>query len=219
MIVVLTRHGLTARSHPEQHLGQRIDIALSAEGRSQAEALATRLEPVSLARIISSPLRRAHQTAEIVAARRPPVAGAPIEPDERLLEMHYGAWEGLTYAQIDERWRAERREWEADAARRACPGGESGSDVAARVRSLLRELLAGEPPAAPILLVGHSTTNRILVCVALGIPIREYRRRIVQGQANLTALEWAAGARVDAAKALLVNDLAHVRPPPAAPWD
>jgi broad specificity phosphatase PhoE len=219
VIVVLTRHGLTTRSHPEQHLGQRINVALAAEGRSQAEALADRLEPVSLARIISSPLRRAHQTAEIIAARRPAVAGEPVESDERLLEMHYGAWEGLTYEEIDQRWRAERREWETDPARNACPGGESGNDVAARVRSLLRELLAGGAPAAPILLVGHSTTNRILVCVALGIPIREYRRRIVQGQANLTALEWAAGARVDGARALLINDLAHVRLPPAAPWE
>jgi probable phosphoglycerate mutase len=219
VIVVLTRHGLTTRSNPEQHLGQRIDVPLSAEGRAQAAALAERLAPVSLARIISSPLRRARQTAEIVAARCRPDAEEPIQLDERLLEMHYGAWEGLTYEQIDERWRAERRHWEADPARTPCPGGESGNDVAARVRSLLRDLLRSESPAAPILLVAHSTTNRILVSAALGIPIRDYRRRVVQGQANLTALEWEAGGRVNSARALLVNDLAHIRIPPAAPWE
>jgi probable phosphoglycerate mutase len=224
VIVVLTRHGLTTRSHPEQHLGQRIDVPLSPEGRAQAHALAERLEPVSLARIISSPLRRARETAEIVAARCRPDATEPIALDPRLLEMDYGEWEGLTYEQLDERWRAERDAWEAEPAALPCPGGESGDDVARRVRDLLAELLAGagaeaDAPEAPILLVGHSSTNRILLCVALGIPIRDYRRRIVQGQANLTALEWAAEARVDEAKALLINDLAHVRPPPAAPWE
>lgn len=219
MIVVLTRHGLTTRSHPEQHLGQRIDVPLSPDGRAQAAALAERLEPVSLARIVSSPLVRARETAEVVAARCRPGAADSIGSDPRLLEMNYGEWEGLTYEQIDERWHAERRAWEDDPATMHCPGGESGNDVAARVSDLVRDLLAGEDPAAPVLLVGHSTTNRILVCVALGIPIRDYRRRVVQGQANLTALEWAAGASVDAAKALLVNDLAHVRQPPAAPWE
>ena len=222
MIVVLTRHGLTTRSHPEQHLGQRIDVPLSPDGRAQAHALAERLEPVSLGRIVSSPVRRARETAEIVAARCRPDATEPNAQDPRLLEMDYGDWEGLTYEQIDERWRAERDAWEAEPAAMPCPGGESGDDVAARVRDLLADLLArpdAGSPEAPILLVGHSTTNRILVCVALGIPVRDYRRRIVQGQANLTALEWSAGARVDEAKALLINDLAHVRPPPAAPWE
>jgi broad specificity phosphatase PhoE len=225
VIVVLTRHGLTTRSHPEQHLGQRIDVSLSAKGREQAAALAERLEPVALARIISSPMRRARETAELVAARCRTDALEPVEVDERLLEMDYGAWEGLTYDELEQRWRAERREWEADPAGMACPGGESGNDVAARVQSLLSDLLVGGGPGdagapdAPILLVGHSTTNRILVCAALGIPLGEYRERIVQGQANVTALEWKAGARVDQAKALLINDLAHIRRPPAAPWE
>lgn len=218
--IVLTRHGLTTRSHPEQHLGQRIDVPLSDDGHAQAAALAERLEPVALARIISSPLRRARETAAVVAARcRTAASGERYETDARLLEMDYGAWEGLTYAQIDERDGDARRRWAEDPAAMACPGGESGNDVAARVRDLLQELLAAPPAAGPILLVGHSTTNRILVCAALGIPIREYRRRIVQGQVNLTALAWDDGAAVEQGRAVLVNDLGHVRRPPAAPWE
>ena len=101
LTLVLTRHGLTPRSLPEQHLGQRIDIEFSDAGRAQAEALANRVRGFAFERVIASPLRRAQETARIVAPR----LGAPVEveTDARLVEMDYGAWEGLTYAQIDER--------------------------------------------------------------------------------------------------------------------
>ena len=89
LTLVLTRHGLTERSEPEQHLGQHIDISLSDAGRRQAEALARRLAGVRFARVISSPLFRAQETAEIVAR------GLRAETDPRLKEMDYGAWEGL----------------------------------------------------------------------------------------------------------------------------
>lgn len=224
-VIVLTRHGLTTRSYPEQHLGQRIDVGLSDEGRAQAAALAERLATVDVRRILTSPLRRARETADAVAA----VVAIPARPrpapqaDARLLEMDYGDWEGLTYEQIEARDAQRRRAWEGDPATLRCPGGESGNDVADRARDLLRDLLAeAADPAVgdrPVLIVGHSTLNRVLVSVALGLPLREYRQRIVQGQVNLTALEWAPGAPPDAAKALLVNDLAHVRRPPAAPWE
>jgi len=97
LTLVLTRHGLTTRSKPEQHLGQTIDVPLSDAGREQAERLAERLRMVAFERIFSSPLRRAQETADVVAA------GRPVELDRRLLEMDYGEWEGLTYAEIDAR--------------------------------------------------------------------------------------------------------------------
>src|SRR5512140_3811923 len=121
---VLTRHGLTDRSEPEQHLGQRLDVSINEAGRRQAQALARRLAAARFDRAITSPLFRARETAEILAP------GAAVEADPRLREMDYGAWEGLTYAQIDERESAARREWELAPDRLACPGGESGNDVA-----------------------------------------------------------------------------------------
>jgi len=209
--IVLTRHGLTPRSRPEQHLGQRIDIGLSDEGRAQAEALARRIEHVTFSRIVSSPLRRAVGTAAVIA-------GGPVVTDPRLLEMDYGEWEGLTYEQITERFGVHRERWEQDPATLRCPGGESGNDVAARVRAVLEDHLAEDESVAPVLMVGHSTTNRILVCAALAMPISEYRTRVVQSQVNLTVLEWAPGAPVDGAQLLLLNDVGHVRRPPETPW-
>ena len=139
LTLVLTRHGLTDRSDPEQHLGQGIDVGLSSAGRAQAVALAARIAAERFDRIVSSPLCRAMETAETVAR------GRTVEPDPRLMEMDYGAWEGLTYEAIDAREAAYRARWLADPETLACPGGESGADVAARTRSLLADLLRWVP--------------------------------------------------------------------------
>jgi len=233
LTLVLTRHGLTDRSEPEQHLGQRIDISISAAGRRQAEALARRLSPVRFDRVITSPLFRARETAELLAR------GARIEADPRLREMDYGAWEGRTYAEIDETGAAFRREWELAPDRLACPGGESGNDVAERVSAFLGDLLdehrrwhakasfraatsgfgaAAERPERPILVVAHSSTNRVLMCVALGVGLRDYRKRFVQDQANLTVLRWETADAPEDAKLLVMNDVAHLRAPTEVPW-
>jgi broad specificity phosphatase PhoE len=224
LTLILTRHGLTTRSQPEQHLGQRIDVELSGEGRAQARALAARLAGVRFERIVTSPLLRARQTAEVVAAaNRRPIA---MDVEDRLAEMDYGEWEGLTYAQIYERDGDRRRAWEADPAGLACPGGESADEVAARARGFLEDLLAehvrqggGTTETPPVLAVAHSSLNRILVCVALDIPVREFRLRLQQGQVNLTALRFEHGVGPSDARLVLLNDLAHVRPAHATPWE
>lgn len=234
LTVVLTRHGLTDRSEPEQHMGQHIDISLADAGRRQAEALARRLSGVRFDRVISSPLFRSQETAGIIGP-----SGVRVETDARLKEMDYGAWEGLTYRQIDARDGAARREWELAPDRLACPGGESGNDVALRVSAFLADLLAehkswharalfraatsqggpgGEPGERPILVTAHSSTNRILMCVALGTDVRDYRRRFVQAQANLTVLRWEVGDGPGDAKLLVANDLGHLRAPGELPW-
>jgi broad specificity phosphatase PhoE len=122
--------------------------------------------------------------------------------------MDYGAWEGLTYAQIYARDAEYRSRWEAEPADLACPDGESGQDVARRVRAFLADLAGGE--SGTVLVVAHSTTNRILLCLALGVPVRDFRRRFQQEPANLTVLRFPGPAR-DGAEALLVNDVGHLR--------
>lgn len=234
LTLVLTRHGLTDRSEPEQHLGQRIDISINEEGRREADALRRRLAPVAFDRVITSPLFRARETAEIVAPR-----GPSAEADPRLREMDYGAWEGRTYAQIDETDRAHRDKWLSRPDEVACPGGESGDDVARRVTSFLEDLLddhrrwvartslraatagGGRPRPSDdhrLLAVAHATVNRIFLCVALDADIRLYRQRFVQSQCNLTVLTWADGAEPRQGTLLVSNDTAHLRGTGDLPW-
>jgi broad specificity phosphatase PhoE len=233
LTLVLTRHGLTDQSVPDQHIGQHIDISINAEGRRQAGALAHRLSHVAFDRIITSPLFRARETAELV------VRGLPVQADPRLREMDYGAWEGRTYEAILATDRALRREWEAAPDTTPCPGGERGEDVAARVRAFLVDLLEDQrswhakasfravtagraveaAPERRVLVVGHATTNRILLSVALGADVRGYRRRFAQAPANLTVLRWDSSGAPEDARLLLLNDLAHLRGPRDTPWE
>jgi broad specificity phosphatase PhoE len=211
LTLVLTRHGATPRSDPEQHLGQRVDIGLSDQGRAAAARLADRVREVPFDRVISSSLLRARETAEAV------VPADRVETDARLMEMDYGRWEGLTYEQIAERDAENRRRWETDPARYKCPDGESGEDVAARVRSFLESIVPSAEEQKTVLAVAHSTTNRILLCVALGVPLRDYRRRFRQDPANLTVLRFFRD--VDGgAQLFLANDLSHLRGTTGVTW-
>ena len=234
--LILTRHGLTPRSRPEQHLGQRLDIELSIDGRNEARLLGVRLAGLRFDRVISSPLRRAVETARLA------VPDQPCETDARLLEMDYGAWEGLTYEQIEALDPDARRRWELDPAGRSIPGGESGADVARRARLQLRDLVDGARPSVVggrrlpggkaalgdvaghvadrrLLIVGHSSLNRVLLCVALGVPVRDFRRRFVQDQCNLTVIRFTGPAATAGAQLLLYNDVAHLRGTSGATWD
>ena len=217
LTLVLTRHGLTDRSDPEQHLGQRVDVGLSVAGRAQASALAARIGAEHFDRIIASPLLRARETAGAVAGDR------TVELDARLAEMDYGRWEGLTYEQIEATDASYRVRWEADPAGLRCPDGESGEDVARRARTFLDDLLAWAAPATVgqqvVLAVAHSTFNRVLLCVAMGVLVRDYRRRFAQGQGNLTVIRWPSGAHVTDGRLLVANDTSHLAAPGQSPWE
>ena len=262
LTLILTRHGRAAAD--DIMLGGQLDVPLTADGRAEAEALGRRLAGIRIDRIIASPMIRALETAQIVAA------GRPIEVEERLRELDYGRWEGLTYPEIEAVDPAVRVRWEHDPAATHSPGGESGDDVAARALDFLVDLLAAELPApaesaggvqagppggaasstgrfgagasarhspdpggsraiAPeseadaererrVLVVAHGTFNRILMCVALGVPVCDYRRRFLQDRANLTVLIYERGDTPDGAQLALANDVGHLRSPGQAPW-
>lgn len=245
--LLLTRHGQAAAG--DVMLGGQLDLRLTAAGRKEAEALAGRLSGVRIDRIVASPMLRALETAQTIAR------GRPVEVDERLRELDYGRWEGLTAAEIDAHDPELRARWEHDPAATHSPGGESGDDGAARALSFLVDLLAAEeaasrsrpggPPRARngrhspdpggsrghvseaqaeaegerrVLVVAHGTLNRILLCVALGVPVRDYRRRFLQDRTNLTVLRYERDDTPDGAQLVLANDIAHLRGPGEAPW-
>ena len=241
LTLLLTRHGQAAAG--EVMLGGQLDVPLMPQGREEAAALARRLNGVRIDRIVSSPMLRALETAQIVAT------GRPVEVDARLRELDYGRWEGLTYAEIDAHDPELRMRWEHAPAGTHSPGGESGEDVAARALNFLVDLIEAEEAGSAsgkrngrhspdpggsranlseaqaeaegerrVLVVAHGTYNRILLCVALGIPVRDYRRRFIQDRTNLTVLRYERGDTPDGAQLVLANDVAHLRAPGEAPW-
>jgi probable phosphoglycerate mutase len=194
------RHG-EATWNAEARLCGRTDVPLSEVGRRQAARLAERLSKLPLKAIYTSPLERARATARFIAD------AARIEPtvEERLVELDYGAWEGLTYEEIKQGHAAAYRAWVADPGEVAPPEGESGRQVVARVAPFL-ELLAARHPRGTVVVVSHRTVCRLIVCHVLGLPLGEYRRRLAMDNAALNILEWAeTGWRL-----LVLNDTSHL---------
>ena len=149
MQLYVARHG-QVQWNLENKVCGRTDQPLTELGRSQARLLAERTKDLKIDVILSSPLLRARQTAEPTAA----LHGLEVLVDERLIEQHYGIYEGVS--RFDDGFLANKRHFAV-----RYPGGESMMDVAARVYSLLEEIkekYAGKN----ILLVCHGGICRVV---------------------------------------------------------
>jgi len=125
-VVYLARHGETAWTISRQHTGAT-DLPLTAQGEAEALRLRERLEGMTFAAVLTSPLQRAARTCELAGFG----TAAETEPDLR--EWNYGAYEGRTSAEIH----AERPGWQLF--RDGCPEGESPAEIGARAdRVILR---------------------------------------------------------------------------------
>jgi broad specificity phosphatase PhoE len=142
----LIRHAETDWSRTRRHTG-RTDVPLTAEGRAAAMALRPRLAGRSWAAVWTSPLARAAETCALAGL------GERVEHRAELLEWDYGAYEGVTTADI----RTERPDWYLW--RDGCPDGESPADVAARCDVLIADLLAVDGDVA---LFAHGHVLRML---------------------------------------------------------
>jgi ribonuclease H / adenosylcobalamin/alpha-ribazole phosphatase len=183
-VTLLLRHGQTPMSVQKRYAG-RTDAPLTDTGVRQAVAAAKRLAPAGLDAIVASPLQRTVRTAEEVAA----VTGIPVLTDEGFRETDFGAWEGLTFAEVRERWPSEMAAWLADPLV-APPGGESFAQVNERVTAALRRVLASRERQT-VLIVSHVTPIKTLVATALlAPPPALYRMHL--DVAALCEIDWYA---------------------------
>ncbi|MDA2988594.1 MAG: bifunctional RNase H/acid phosphatase [Actinomycetota bacterium] len=165
--LLLARHGATAYSLEKRFSGTGgVDLPLIELGQQQGAALAREIGRRGEAtRIVTSPLLRAQQTAELIAAE----AGLPVEIDALFTECSFGEWDGYTFAEVREKWPEEMADWLASTSV-APPGGESFDSCQGRVRQGLRGLL-DRYPGETIVLVGHVTPIKLLVTDAVGAPV------------------------------------------------
>ena len=164
--LILLRHGQTDYNIDGRMQGH-IDSNLTAEGHDQAAAAAPVLAELAPDRVISSDLRRAVDTAEVVAA----ACGVPVKFDARLRETHLGHWQGRTVAEIDRDYPGAIAEWRSDPAW-APPGGESRIAVVARSRPVVDELEAefADARSETVLLVAHGGMIAGLVTGLMELP-------------------------------------------------
>ena len=152
-----------------------LDVPLDDVGQAQADAVARALAPARPAVVVSSDLARARETAARVAER----AGVALRLDARLREVHLGTWQGLTTAQVRERFPEEHAAWVAgrDVARGS---GERYADAAVRAVACLRELLPSVPAGGTLVAVTHGGTAGATVATLLELG--------VEGRARLAPL-------------------------------
>lgn len=146
MLQYLIRHGESVSNAVGRVQGQD-DVELSTTGREQAQAVAAWSRSLldataapAVEEIWSSPLRRARETAQAIAA----ATGLPLHIDERLRELHAGIFQGHLWADLEARFSEAVARWRSGDAEYAIPGGESRAELAARGRAVL-ELLAARP--------------------------------------------------------------------------
>lgn len=165
--LILLRHGQTEYNATSRMQGQ-LDTDLSDRGRAQAKTAAQALAEQRPFAIVSSDLRRAHDTALALGDH----VGLTVTTDDRLRETHLGDWQGLTHTEVDEIAPGARAQWRTDAAW-APPAGESRIDVAARSLPVVQELLASRDDWGPdpLVLVAHGGLIAALTARLLDLPV------------------------------------------------
>jgi len=196
---LLLRHGQTELSARRRYSG-RGNPPLTALGRRQAMAAATRLSTMEFQAVVCSPLARARQTADAVAG----LAGVPVVEFPGLIETDFGAWEGLTFAEAAARDPGPHRAWLSDPAVPP-PGGESFDQVSTRIAETRDELLAAYA-GATIVVVSHVTPIKTLLRMALDAgPSVLFRLHL-----DLASLSTAEFYPDGHSSVRLVNDTSHL---------
>lgn len=201
---VLLRHGETPLTPEKRFSGSGgTDPSLSPVGLRQADAVAAALAARgTVEEIVSSPLKRCRETAETVAAR----LNLDVRIEDGLRETDFGAWEGLTFAEVRERYGDDLNAWLASAKVAPTGGGESFATVARRV-SATRDKLIARYAGRTVLLVTHVTPIKTLVRLALGAP-PESLFRMELSTASISAVAYYTDGN---ASLRLLNDTSHLR--------
>ncbi|MGW1542654.1 bifunctional RNase H/acid phosphatase [Streptomyces sp. NPDC002309] len=201
---VLLRHGETPLTPEKRFSGSGgSDPSLSAVGREQAERVALALaRRGTIQAVVSSPLARTRETAGIVAAR----LGLEVGIDDGLRETDFGAWEGLTFAEVHQRHPDDLSAWLASPDAEPTGGGESFAATATRIAAT-RDKLISAHTGRTVLLVTHVTPVKTLVRLALGAP-PESLFRMELSAASLSVVAYYADGN---ASVRLLNDTSHLR--------
>ena len=201
--IILVRHGQTDWNDggaAGQHFRGRIDLALNATGRAQAQAVADCLALVGVHAVYTSPLQRAVDTARPIAQRHQ----LSVEPLPALLDIDYGQWGGRSHREIKTQWPDLYEQWMAAPHLVQIPGGESLDVVRERIEAGL-EMLAERHDGQIVVLAGHQVVNKVMVCKLLGLDNSAFWR-IRQDNGCINRFDLCG----QIATALTINEVCHL---------
>jgi len=197
--LILARHGETAWNADRVFRG-RADVNLNEVGVAQAELLGKYLSSWELEAIYSSPLRRALDTANMVARYQK----TAIAITEGLTDFSYGKWQSLPEQEVRRLYPALLNEWHSCPQKVRMPGGESLEDVRRRAVEVVDGILAKHN--GNVLLVSHRVVIKVLVCYLLGLDNSHFWN-IRQDVCGITVFDYTDGRFVLTRH----NDTSHLR--------
>ena len=167
--IILTRHGHVEGIKPERFRG-RMELELTEQGRKEAELTRDRIKSSwQVSAIYSSPMHRAADTARTI--------GQPFHLEPVLLEtlndIDYGEWQGLTIREARSKWPLKIALWLKSPHLAEMPGGETLRHLQSRVLQALDQILT-EHPRDTVVVVGHDSVNRALLCHMFGLSLSNY---------------------------------------------
>jgi phosphoserine phosphatase len=207
--IILVRHGQTAwnQGAGEERFRGRTDLPLDGTGIDQANALTDRLRHEPIDAIYTSPLQRTRQTAAPLAS----ALDLTLEPEQGLLDIDYGQFQGLSRSEAAAAYPELYKLWLSRPSQVRFPNGESLDDVQTRLKSML-DRIAGAHPNQTVVLAGHQMANKVLACTLLGIDLDQVWR-IRQDTASINYYQRMR----DDWRVLCLNDTCHLVEPGNAP--
>jgi broad specificity phosphatase PhoE len=198
--IYLIRHGETEWNKEGRSQGCSNDIPLSEVGIKQADAIADRLKHENIDLFFSSSLRRAYQTAKAIAFYH----NNEVITHKEFMEISFGAWEGLKFDEIKEKYIDVYKIWRDTPHIAKVPGAESILEIRERSMTKLMEILNAEKDKN-ILVVSHGITIKVLIASIMGIDLANLHK-IRQDNTALNIFEY----KNNNFYTVLVNDTCHI---------
>jgi broad specificity phosphatase PhoE len=180
--IYLVRHGETQWNKEEIFRGQA-DIPLNEAGIRQARIAGQALGKIKFAKVFTSPLQRALQTAQIIAPHQ------KIIQVEGFKDMHFGIWQGMALKKVREVYPEMHRQWKSVPHQVNFPQGENLLQVRRRAVVALRRILLQEPEGT-YLIVAHRVINKVLLCYILDLPTCTGFWKLIQDTCAVNVFTW-----------------------------
>lgn len=197
MILYCVRHAESVFNSEGRIQGQS-DPPLSEYGLNQAHAIGEAFRNIQVEAVFSSPLLRAFQTAEPIAA----ALGKPIETDDRLKELNAGIFQGKIWNEILQEFPSEASKWKSRDPEFRIPGGESRLQLMQRGKEALEHIHSQK--FASIVLVAHGGLLSATLKALLDIPPRRNPFQLFNG--SISRIDWT-----DEVHLTTLNEIQHLR--------
>lgn len=202
--IYLIRHGVTDWNKELRYQGSS-DVELNDEGLEQARRLGIRLSTVVPTRVVSSPLRRAYRTAEVIMEHNS--SSVPIEKAGDAREVSFGDWEGLTVTEVETLHKDKAEFWRKSPFSETPNGGETLDEILARSKRVVDDINASGAPGDVTFVVAHGAILRTLLGLFLKIGDMGILWKMRFDNCCVTLLDiWGKHPSL-----LLLNDTQHLR--------